>query len=639
MGKVNKFVVSYLDDITVFSKSDQKHLKHLKKVLDRCRKFGISLNPKKSLFFVKEGKLLGHIISKEGVVIDPKRVYVIESLTLPINKKEIQAFLGKINFLRRFIPNYAEIVKDITNILRKDHEIKWNLSSRHEFEKIKRDISEAPTLASLDYTKPFSIFSFASETTLAAVLLQKNEDSHDQPIGFFSKVMKDVELKYDIIEKQAYALIQALKSFKMYVLHSPITAYVPNGAMKIVLTQPDIDGKRGSWITQILEFDLNIKTTNLVKGQGLANLLLESNCKVLGINYVLEIQGKNPQEPSVLVEGENPQEPLPSEQISPIHIDEKFLLSNWILWMTLCLESNNIQDYEERILLAYIVLTSRGKDILPTSSNQHRWVLTATDYFTKWVEAIPVRNVTDSVVIKFIEENILSRFGCPTQIVTENATTFSSVKLIDFCQKYQILLHHSTPYYLQGNDLVESSNKSMVKVIKKTLVDHKNSWGSHLIYAVWVNKITPKRSTGKSPFQLVYGKDAIFPTNLAFPVLKFLQDSTDEPDDFSRRINQIIELNENRDEVQLKLKKYQNKMKALFDRRARERDFNEGDLVLRWDARREEKGKHGKFDKLWFGPLAIAEVKGNNTFVLQNLEGLYSIYLVNGRFLKHYIQY
>eukprot|EP00253_Pinus_taeda_P002550 PITA_02550 len=183
----------------------------------------------------------------------------------------------------------------------------------------------------------------------------------------------------------------------------------------------------------------------------------------------------------------------------------------------------------------------------PTSSNQHRWTLTPTDYFTKWVEGIPVRNAIDSALIKFIEENTLSRFGCPTQIVTDNATTFSSVKMIDFFQKCQILLHHSTPYYPQ----------------------------------VWANRVTPKRSTRKSPFQLVYGKDAIFPTNLTFPVLKFLQDSIDEPDDFSRRINQIIELNENRDQVQHKLKKYQNKMKALFARRARERDFKEGDLVLR----------------------------------------------------------
>ena len=105
--------------------------------------------------------------------------------------------------------------------------------------------------------------------------------------------MRDVELKYDIIEKQAYALIQALKSFRMYVLHSTITAYVPNSAVKIVLTQPESDGKRGRWITQILEFDLTIKTTKLVKVQGLTKLLAKSNCKVLGINFVLEIQVKN----------------------------------------------------------------------------------------------------------------------------------------------------------------------------------------------------------------------------------------------------------------------------------------------------------------------------------------------------------
>jgi len=77
----------------------------------------------------------------------------------------------------------------------------------------------------------------------------------------------------------------------------------------------------------------------------------------------------------------------------------------------------------------------------------------------------------------------------------------------------------------------------------------------------------------------------------------------------------------------------------MFDRRARERDFKEGDIVLIWDSIREDKGKHGKFDNLWFGPLAIVEVKGNNTFVLQNLEEQYSTYHVNGIFLKHCIHY
>ena len=96
----------------------------------------------------------------------------------------------------------------------------------------------------------------------------------------------------------------------MHVLHSSITAYVPNSVVKIVLTQPDTDGKGGRWITQILEFDLTIKTTKLVKGQGLAKILAESNCKVLRINSVLEIQRKNPQEPSQTSDKKNTQEPF-----------------------------------------------------------------------------------------------------------------------------------------------------------------------------------------------------------------------------------------------------------------------------------------------------------------------------------------
>ena len=130
------------------------------KVFDRCRKFRISLNPKKSLFAIKEGKLLGHVISKYGVVIDPKRVYSIQSLSLPRNKKEMQAFLGKINFLRILIPNYAEIVKDITNMLKKNHEIKWTASAIFAFDYIKKSISEAPTISIPNFSEPFSMFSF-----------------------------------------------------------------------------------------------------------------------------------------------------------------------------------------------------------------------------------------------------------------------------------------------------------------------------------------------------------------------------------------------------------------------------------------------------------------------------------------------
>jgi hypothetical protein len=171
IGGKDKFAMIYLDDITVFSKTDKEHHYHLKTIFQKCRRYGLSLNPKKSLFAMQEGKLLGHIVSAEGVRIDPDGVEAIQALSLPRSKKEVQAFLGRINFLRRFVSNFAELVKHITGMLRKGHEIRWTTEPRESFVQINKALTEAPVLVSPDYSKDFLIFSFAYCDTVAAVLL------------------------------------------------------------------------------------------------------------------------------------------------------------------------------------------------------------------------------------------------------------------------------------------------------------------------------------------------------------------------------------------------------------------------------------------------------------------------------------
>jgi len=277
VGEKDKFVLIYLDDIIVYSSSHQNHLQHLKKVFLKCRRFWISVNPKKSQFALEEGKLLGHIVSVVGVWIDPERVKAIQTLSVPRSKKDIQSFLGKFNFVTRFIPNFAELVKHITSMLKKGEKIRWTDATRKSFESIKKSIMEAPTLISPNYSKELHVFSFASEDTIAAVLLQANEESSKHPVAFFRKNLRDAELRYDIIEKQAYALIKSLKAFRVYILHSKIIAYVPSAAIKDVLTQPDADGKRAKWIAKLIEFNIELKPTKLVNGQGLARLLAEEN--------------------------------------------------------------------------------------------------------------------------------------------------------------------------------------------------------------------------------------------------------------------------------------------------------------------------------------------------------------------------
>ena len=721
--EIHDFLVIYLDDLTPFSKSDQEHLKHLRQIFLTCRKYGISLNPKKSLFGLEEGNLLGHIISKDGIRIDPDRIQAILQMPHPRNIKELQAFLGKINFLRRFIPNLAELIRLLNNMLKRDSKVKWIVEANQAFEGIKLALTQTHVLTNPQFDREFIIFCFASQHTIAAVLLQKDDQGNEKRIAFFSRALRDAPLKYQIMEKQAYALVKAIKDFRIYILYSHVTAYVPSPIVKDILTQENLEGRRGKWFANILEFDIEIKPTKLIKGQGLAKLMTEANFHALDINQL-----------DNETELATPKINVAFEQ-SPWYSDICYVLQNLCappgLSRTKCrflkmkasifcvIESNLIWKNHEGILLNCLIESETNKimeefhagdsgghlywkstvdkilrvgyywptvfadikkyatschkcqvfegkrkllplplrpiaterpfqqwgldfigEIHPSSSGQHRWILTATYYFTKWIEAVPCRQANDSTIIQFLENNILARFGCPDKIITDNAAAFRSKKMVNFCHKFHITLGHSTTYYPQENGFAKSSNKSLVNIIKKVLEENKKNWHKKLVNALWADRLTTKRSIGVSPYELVYGLEAKFPSSLGVPVMKLLQESQAEPNDMQRRINKIICLQQTRDQVYSRVQVLQEKLKKAFDRRTKVEDFSIGDKVLKWDSRREDKGKHGKFDSLWRGPFVVQAVQGNNTYFLKSLdEADLDEGPVNGRMLKHYFDY
>ena len=150
---------------------------------------------------MEEGRLVGNIVTSHGICINPERVEAIQKVNLLRNKKEIQSFLGKVNSLRRFILKFAEIVKNITSMLRKDQEIKWDTTAKDSFAAIKLSLTESLVLANPNFSRDFITFSFASDETITTVLLQKNEEGFEHPISFFSRALRDAELRYNLIEK------------------------------------------------------------------------------------------------------------------------------------------------------------------------------------------------------------------------------------------------------------------------------------------------------------------------------------------------------------------------------------------------------------------------------------------------------
>ncbi|KAH9296738.1 hypothetical protein KI387_044766, partial [Taxus chinensis] len=120
----------------------------------------------------------------------------------------------------------------------------------------------------------------------------------------------------------------------------------------------------------------------------------------------------------------------------------------------------------------------------PNSSARNTHLLTTIDYFTKWVETIPIKSTTSEVVCNFIKENILIRFGVPNKIVTDNDSIFSSSEMMDFCYGYGISLSHSSEYYPQGNGQAESTNKNLVTIVQKLVNDSQRNWHKKLYDAL-----------------------------------------------------------------------------------------------------------------------------------------------------------
>lgn len=156
------------------------------------------------------------------------------------------------------------------------------------------------------------------------------------------------------------------------------------------------------------------------------------------------------------------------------------------------------------------------------SSGCHIWILVAIDYFTKCIEAIPIRKENRKVVINFIIDNILIRFGTLARLITDNAMCFRLEEFANFYNSYGIIISYSFPYHPQGNRQVESSNKSLMKIMKRVMDKSKRTWDSKLKLALWGDTTAINKATKNSHYELVYGQDARIPMNNLLLVYKFI---------------------------------------------------------------------------------------------------------------------
>uniref|UniRef100_A0A2N9GSI0 Uncharacterized protein n=1 Tax=Fagus sylvatica TaxID=28930 RepID=A0A2N9GSI0_FAGSY len=248
-----------------------------------------------------------------------------------------------------------------------------------------------------------------------------------------------------------------------------------------------------------------------------------------------------------------------------------------------------------------------------------RFLIVATDYFTKWVEAEPLSHIREVDTKRFLWKSIITRFGIPWAVISDNGTQFEGKLFKGFCSELGIRNFFSSPGYPQSNGQAEVSNKVILDGIKKRLEEAKGRWVEELPSVMWTHRTTKRRSTGETPFALAYGVEAVIPLEVGLPTTRTTEFDIDENESSLRMDLNLVE--ERRDMATIRLASYQHQMKRGYDKNIRPRSFQVGDLVLRKVVANTRNPNDGKLGPNWEGPYQVTSFAGVGAYRLTDLDG------------------
>ncbi|GJP81572.1 hypothetical protein CLOP_g11720 [Closterium sp. NIES-67] len=219
---LDKCVIVYLDDILIYSTTREQHLKDLEAVFSLVQQHQFITQGSKCEFLKQELEFLGHVISIDGVKIDPKKIATIQDWKSLANLHELQSFLGFVNYVRRFIPNMAGVTSPLMDLLKKGKFHKWGGEQQVAFEKLKRFLTTPPVLWIADPCRPFELITDASDLAVGAVLLQDFSEGL-QPIAYESRKLDPAERNYPVHDKELLAIVHAFKVWRCYLTAADVT--------------------------------------------------------------------------------------------------------------------------------------------------------------------------------------------------------------------------------------------------------------------------------------------------------------------------------------------------------------------------------------------------------------------------------
>ncbi|XP_011270209.1 hypothetical protein CAOG_08609 [Capsaspora owczarzaki ATCC 30864] len=261
MGPLSAFAGGYFDDIIVFSKTPEEHELHVKQMLARLREFDLYVSLKKCVFGTSSVDFLGRRVSEAGVAVDPRKVQAVLNWKPPTDATGVREVNGLASFMRRHVPNYAELARPMTMLTRKNVPFVWSAECEKSFRAIQQALVQAPVLAYPDTSRPFEIFSDASDLALGGVLMQRSESGDGlHPVAYYSRVLTKPEINYSVYDKELLAILECLREWRHYVCGSgKITVWSDHRNLQWFTETRELTAREARWCEMLGEFDLVIK--------------------------------------------------------------------------------------------------------------------------------------------------------------------------------------------------------------------------------------------------------------------------------------------------------------------------------------------------------------------------------------------
>jgi hypothetical protein len=244
MTELDKFVVVFINDILIYSKSENDHAKHLRVVLQRLRDHKLYAKFSKCEFWLKSVKFLGHTISQDGISVDPSKVQEVMDWKPPKSVHQIRSFLGLAGYYRRFIPDFSRITKPMTELLKKGVKFVWSEACEKAFHTLRQHLTSAPVLAQPNNSKPFEVFCDASGTGLGCVLMQEG-----RVIAYASQALRPHELNYPTHDLELAAVVHALKIWRHYLMGNHCNIFTDHKSFKYIFTQSELNMRQRRWLS------------------------------------------------------------------------------------------------------------------------------------------------------------------------------------------------------------------------------------------------------------------------------------------------------------------------------------------------------------------------------------------------------